>query len=119
MLVGKVPEELAMPLTLRWGELAFTLAGGPSFLMSSTEVGPGCSITGSVDVALASSSVMSKWTALSCALAPLDSSRMFGTNNSSSVPVGGGGASSCCERRSAVSGNHGVVASIGSSGGVM
>ena len=63
--MGKVLEEFDTPLTLRWGELAFTLAGAPSFLMSSTEVGAGCNVAGSVDVALASSSEMSRWTALS------------------------------------------------------
>ena len=65
MLVGTIVEEFDTPLTLNWGELACTLAGAPSFLMSSTEVGAGCDVAGSVDVALASSSEMSNWTALS------------------------------------------------------
>ena len=65
MLVGKFVEVFATPLTLYWGELACTLAGAPSFLISSTEVEAGCEVGGSVDVALASSSEMSNWTALS------------------------------------------------------
>lgn len=62
---GKKLEEFDTHLTLKWGKLAFTVAGAPSFLMSSTEIRAGCNVASSVDVALASSSEMSKWTALS------------------------------------------------------
>ena len=122
-----MPEELATPLTLRWGALAFTLAGGPTFLMSSTEVGLACGITGSDEVAVASSSVMSKWTVRSGARALLVACGTSGIESPSSAPVGDRGvakatllgAFSCCKRRRAVSGNICVRVGADSGGGVV
>ena len=63
-LFGKVSDELETPLTVRWAALALTLAGGATFLMSSSVVGLDLGTACSDELAARSSSEMSKVTVL-------------------------------------------------------
>ena len=63
-LLGKVSDELKTPPTVRWAALALTLAGGATFLMSSSVVGLDSGTACSDELAARSSSEMSKVTVL-------------------------------------------------------
>ena len=96
-LLGKVSEELETPLTVRWAALALTLAGGATFLMSSSVVGLDSGTACSDELAARSSSEMSKVTVLSEVRAMLVE---LGWSSS-------GGRASCgrCSVRDALRGN--------------